>query len=137
MNAKEIVAYNIKQRREWVAHCLLAAKLYKLLPLEIQVLDGCFDCDVLGDKLVLRYYGGDEAAKVLKMEGVIGLTKKKDLYEEDGWYWEGGELILPNGTTANFKVINAKGQPGCRIEAYKEEVTKYRAICPETEAAIV
>ena len=67
--------------------------------------------------------------KVARMAGVVGL--KTTMYQPGNWVAE-GEIMIGENTKAIILLSGLPKPPSCRIEAYKETVTKYKAICEET-----
>ena len=108
-------------------------KLVKLLPIELQELDGQADTGYYGSDIHISINQfnnkGVDILAVAKMLGIQGLTPK--FSEPDNWNTK-GTFIFNGGMTADIFLYGIPNPPNCRIEAYQEEVTKYRAICPET-----
>lgn len=129
MTLKESADHTIETRQEWLEEARRAKELLELLPEDILQLKGDADYNTLGKTLSVSVFG-PESGKTLKMAGVQGL--KSTLRGKDSWMMESGTLQLTDEVTAKFRAYNTEAPPNCRIEKYKETITKYRAICSET-----
>lgn len=133
MLLKESADYTIKTRQEWLEEAKKAKELLELLPEEVLQLGGDADYNTSAKTLIVNVFG-PESKKALKMAGVQNLKPK--LVGKDSWMMGDGVLQLTDEITAEFKAYNIEAPPNCRIEEYTEVVTRYRAICPETEEEV-
>ena len=120
-------------------------KLVVLIPVEIQELPDC-DLSINRDSKTLYakvwIWGHHELTaqsqvKTLKMAGVIGLTSKFNP-DSNSWHMSNGELQLPNGYTLKVIAYGTEKPAECEIKetVTTEEVTRYEAICKETQQPV-
>lgn len=128
MNLKEVVEAKVKSRREWLEEALKAQELVNLLPEELPNLPAVH-CDINSGELDLIFTGA-EAAKVLKLTGVIGL--KSSLSWGNHWSMVGGTLQLPGGIIAQIDISETPQPEDCHVEEYTETITRHKAVCNKT-----
>ena len=136
------VQTTINNREQWHKEALDAGRLVQSLPKGIQELEGCTSCDIYSDRLEITFsFVGDDGevkaeacAKVLKMAGVTGLKAQMGYSQE--WSYVDGSIVLPHEQEVAFTIRGCKKPPECRIEEYTETLTRYRAICKETDEPI-
>ena len=133
---KEQIANSIKLRRKSLKEVLAAQKMVELLPEEVQELNGDADTGWCDCDLKISFYQSInkevDLLRLFKTIGAIGF--KLSMSNPDNWYTE-GTFIVGDNITVKVSLGGLPNPPECRIEAYEEMVTKYKAICTETEEA--
>jgi len=134
---KENTEELVKIRRRQLKEAWGALRLVRELPFELQVLDAEAGIGYYDSVLYInihQFRNKDiDILKACKAMGIQELTTK--FSGPDNWYAD-GKFSLPkiNGEDRIVRVhlSGLPNPPNCRIEEYKEEITRYKAICPET-----
>lgn len=122
-------------RKQWLEEAEQALSLLEQLPEELQGIEAG-SADMNGKELQISFQFYPEIVELLKRLGVYDLTYVSSSLSGD---WKlNGEYDLPDGTEVKITVMNAETPPHCRIEKFvkKEMVTRYRAICEDTDKEI-
>lgn len=134
---KESTQCLVEKRRKSLAEAERALELLELLPPELQVLYG--EADVGWDKVLrVTLYQSDnkdiDLLRITKMVGTQELAPK--MLSPNSWYAEGKLALLNEQGEVKISIYGLPKPRNCRIESYTETVTKYKAICNETEEEI-
>ena len=127
MNVLEAAEMQVKSRKEWLDDAYKAQALAKELPDKISSLEG--GLDINGEVATLSLTGGDDAVTVCKEAGVVFEKPKMAGYSSDF-------KVIGHLNIFAIIIYNLEVPANCRVEEYKDTITRYRAICEETELEV-
>ena len=127
MTVIESAKNQVKTRREWLDEAYEAQTLVETLPPEISSLEG--GLDINGEVATLSLTGGDDAVTVCKEAGVVFEKPKMAGYSSDF-------KVIGHLNIFAIIIYNLEVPANCRVEEYKDTITRYRAICEETELEV-
>jgi len=137
MGLKESTEAVIRFREERLEEALEARRRIDEFPPELQELEGEVDTNPSGSislKLSTISNKDRNLLRICKTVGIQGLAPKMS---SNRYWFASGEGVLPNGDILNVTISSLEQPPNCIVEAYTETVTRYKAICPQTEGGVL